>query len=128
MVYARAFLFASLFFFDYICHMETIKDKLSELNSLHSEILEAFEQDGWETIEDNTRNRWYKEDDSSEISFLDKEGVEYGFDIATDSGKEVDGCRLFYIQDNGDTFFAMFSSSKKYDDYDEFCNQMGVEA
>lgn len=108
--------------------METIKDKLSEYSSLYSQILEAFEQDGWETIEDNTRNRWYKEGDSSEISFLDKEGVEYGFDIATDSGKEVDGCRLFSIQDNGDNFFAMFSSSNRYEDYDEYCKQMGVEA
>jgi hypothetical protein len=105
--------------------METIKDKLSEYISLHAEIIEAFEQDGWESIEDNTRNRWFF--DGGEISFLDKEGVEYCYDSARDSEKEVDGCRLFYIQDNGETFFAMFSSSNRYEDYDEYCAQMGVE-
>lgn len=107
--------------------METIKDKLSELVSLHAEILEAFEIDGWENIEDNTRVRWFKDEGSDEISFLDSEGVEYGFDYARDSGKEVDGCRLFYVKDNGDSFFAMFSSSNRHHDYDEYCDQMGVE-
>ncbi len=105
--------------------METIKDKLSEYISLHAQIIEAFEQDGWQSIEDNTRNRWYLHD--NEISFLDKEGVEYGYDSARDFEKEVDGCRLFYIEDNGDSFFAMFSLSNKYDDYDDYCNQMGIE-
>ena len=113
--------------------METIKDKLSEYISLHAEIIKAFEQDGWEAvednmgvIEDNTRNRWHFQ--CGGITFLDKDGVEHGYDDATESVKEVDGCRLFYIEDGGKNFFAMFSSSNKYDDYDEYCNQMGVKA
>jgi len=66
-------------------------------------------------------------DEHGDIAWLDECGIEYGFDYASSVGDEVEGYRLFYIQDNGEKFYALFSSSLKCDDYEDYEKQMGVE-
>jgi len=107
--------------------MEKLIEKLNKYYKLRDEILEAFGVDSWESIENHLACRWYSYDESNEISWLDESGTEYGFDYASQVGDEVDGCRLFYVQDNGEKFYALFSSSLRYEDYDDFEAQMGVE-
>lgn len=108
----------------------SIAEKFKNYISIYSEIMSMFDVKGhWEQIEDHTEVRWHLSggDTESWINYLDENGTEYGYEYASECGNAVDGLRLFYVQDNGEKFFVMMSDSNLIEDYDEFCEQMGVE-
>lgn len=106
---------------------ENLIRKINSYNNLHTEILKSFGVEGdWYQIESQVSERWYSPEHYPEISYLDSSGVEYGYDCAHKMG-ESEGYVLFFVQDNGDKFYAIFNKSMEYKDYDEFEEEFGVE-
>jgi len=106
--------------------MEKLIDKINKYQSLHSDILESFGSSGWEAIEVQVSVRWHKSEHGN-LQWLDEAGTEYGYDHADSFDKIVDGCEMFYVRDNGDSFHTIFSKSMEIEDYEEFYEQEGIE-
>jgi len=109
--------------------MEKLIDKINKYKSLHSEILEAFGETGWNSIEYHVSSRWHHRWSGShgEMNWLDEYGTEYSFDNASQVGESVEGYCLFSIYDNGESFYAIFSDSMRFEDYEDYENEFGVE-
>lgn len=98
--------------------MSNLRDTLKSYRESKEIIFKLFETDGWEAILDYTSNRWY--DSDSWVNYLDEDGVECDFDEAKQCGGVVDGHKLFWIRDNGQEFYVMFSTDNEFDDIDEW--------
>jgi hypothetical protein len=94
----------------------TILELLKEQDRIHTAILAAFDGEGWEQVLDHTENKWLAH--SGEIQWLkfeDDEYIEYSYDYARKIG-EAEGLAMFYIVDNGDKFYAIFSKENEVND------------
>lgn len=82
-------------------------------------IFETFKWDGWEAIENQTDKRWFY--DGGGLEFLDEEGTEYSYESADKCGETVDGIEMYYLQENGEKFYGLFTTDLKLggDEYEE---------
>lgn len=105
--------------------MSDLKKEVGEYFSSRDKIFEVFEEDGFEGIDDLRDNRWTA-DEYGGFQYLNSSGEEYGFDSARQCGETVDGLNLFYVQDNGEAFYTLFSQSLKRTE-DEYEEEIGKE-
>ena len=86
-----------------------IKELLSTYKETYRKILEVFDTSGWESIQDHTNTKWKIYDDN--IAYVENE-CEYSYEYVSDCGIR-DNYQLFYIQDNGDSFYGIFNLNNK---------------
>ena len=102
----------------------SIKKMFSELCILKSKLFNEYGiEDYGSSIIDGLDKRFHVDDDG--ILWLDSSGVEYGYDSASKVGS-VDGISMFYIRDNGESFYELFSDSLELT-YDEYELEIDVE-
>ena len=89
--------------------MENNNMKLEELIQQYEEsyirILDLFGTNGWDYIEIYRTDKWFHQYDA--MVYIE-DGDEYRFDSCKKIGEDVQGYALFYVQDNGNTFYAIF--------------------
>lgn len=83
-----------------------------------SELFAKFDTSGWEAIEDHTECKWHLDGGQSMV-YVDKE-CEYSYDSCRQVGGTVDGVNLYYVYDNGDKLYVLFSVENEIEDWDEF--------
>lgn len=89
--------------------MKKIKDLIDTYNSSKKEIFELFELERSYAFEDYTKYEYFITKNDFYFIYLDQE---YSFDYYSKVNKEVEGYALFYIQDNGNKFYAIFDTRK----------------
>jgi len=99
-----------------------IKELLDKYNEAKTEIFTAFgHTDSWESITNEMDKRYMIVGEDNSVNYFDSEGEEYWYDYAA-SCCVVDVYELFYCQDNGEKFYAIFSVEKRCEDWEEYEN------
>jgi hypothetical protein len=93
------------------------KDKIDAYFAAREALLECFDIEYPELIEDNTEYEWTDEA-GGDLNYI-MDGDLYSFDSATPIGEESEGYELFNVYDNGREFYALFKTSNKVVDEDE---------
>lgn len=101
--------------------MSELKKAMANYFNGRDKIFELFGTTGWEEIDDKTEDRWI---DYGDIHFFDKNDTEYSFENSDKIGPTVDGLSLYYIDEYGERFYALFSEDKKLteDEYEKLEN------
>jgi hypothetical protein len=91
------------------------KDKIEAYFAARELLLNSFDVEYPDYIEDKTSNEWMLDEDS--LNYLDDDD-EYNFESANLIG-ESQGYQLFHVLDNGKEYYALFHSDKQLTDEDE---------
>lgn len=110
--------------------MSKLLEIFQNYSKSYNDILECFEIKGCYDdgpIYDCISERWINLDGGNSINYLSSSGEEYGYEYTEQCGKSVEGYVLFYVEDNGDKFFVLYSEIMEYKDIDEYEKQIDIE-
>lgn len=110
--------------------MSKIKRCLDTIQDAKVEIFSALGAGGssmYFDIEDNLKAPWYLENGT--LSYLSG-GDLYSYEYASEVGESVEGEVMYYIQENGDTFYTIVSREYQSSGEEEFYEMLeanGIE-
>jgi len=84
--------------------MSVVKEVIEDFYAAKAQIFSIFDVDGYMEIVNNIEHPWRLHSD--EISYL-KDDV-YSYEYANQVGNTVDGIQMFYVQENGEKYYALF--------------------
>ena len=91
------------------------KQTLEAFNKAKKELCELFGIEGYYDIQDLTDAKWiaFSESDSYRwMSYIQKD-CEYSFESVNEVENDVEDLVMFYTQENGEIFYAIFDKSKE---------------
>ena len=84
--------------------MSMVLEVIEDFYNAKAQIFSIFDVDGYMEIVNNIKHSWHLSSDS--ITYVDEDV--YSYEYAKQVGRTCDGIQMFYVQENGEKYYALF--------------------